>query len=662
MKQQMGQAPGRGREGIVITPAMTDRLAQGCIRLLLTAVLAGAVAPEGAAPFAAALTAASGGGFLGGCAAAGACLGYICRLELTQGLRYASVSLLIYAAAFAFYDIKLLRGRWVMPLTAGSVSLFTALVTHSRTEWTGREILLLGVELLLTVGAVFLFRAALGSGERVQRRGRVFLFSAVLCALTGEGGAVLVGLALVMPRALLDWGTRWLCGGERTADPGGTGEVRRRLEKTAGAYRALCRTLKESLRPPDNDGDISLVFDRASSRVCRGCGNQQLCWQKDYGGTFNALNDATARMVERGKALGEDFPPHFSNRCVRLPAFLEAVNEELTALFYRRQYHARVRENREAVCRQYDQLSALLEGAAAELGEVLTPEEELTRTLETYLTQRGRRGEGRVWRDGRGLLRVCLRGTDCAALGSDEGVNRLSRVLGRPLRVREMGEEETTLVEQEPFKAVAGVALRKKDGETVSGDAGTYFKRNDGKVYLLLCDGMGSGEGASRESGLAIRLLEQFLQTGVSADHALLTLTSALALRGEEGGGFTTVDLLELDLFTGEGCLYKLGAAPTYLRQGERVSRLAGESLPAGLAEGTREAVDRFSLALAPGDCVLMVSDGVCGTGEDGWLVERLRDFDGVSPRALAAGLITDSPQGATDDRTALVVKFERRT
>jgi len=205
------------------------------------------------------------------------------------------------------------------------------------------------------------------------------------------------------------------------------------------------------------------------------------------------------------------------------------------------------------------------------------------------------------------------------------------------------------------------VALRKKDGETVSGDAGTYFKRSDGKAYLLLCDGMGSGEAASRESGLAIRLLEQFLQTGVSADHALLTLTSALALRGEDSGGFTTVDLLELDLFTGDGALYKLGAAPTYVRQGESIRRLAGASLPAGLAEGTREAVDRFVLKLTPGDCVLMVSDGICGTGEDGWLMALLREFDGDSPRALAARLITDSPQGATDDRTALVVKFERR-
>ena len=210
--------------------------------------------------------------------------------------------------------------------------------------------------------------------------------------------------------------------------------------------------------------------------------------------------------------------------------------------------------------------------------------------------------------------------------------------------------------------ALAGVAAQKKSGETVSGDAGTYFKRPDGKLYLLLCDGMGSGPEANRESSLAVRLLEQLLQAGVSADHALTTLSSALALRGEETGGFTTVDLLQIDLFTGEGELFKLGAAPTYVKKGEGVQRLSGSSLPAGLAEGEGRALDRFPLRLAPGDCVLMVSDGICGAGDDGWLKERLERFAPAdSPKDLARDLITHSPVDATDDRTALVVRIQRR-
>ena len=52
----------------------------------------------------------------------------------------------------------------------------------------------------------------------------------------------------------------------------------------------------------------------------------------------------------------------------------------------------------------------------------------------------------------------------------------------------------------------------------------------------------------------------------------------ALALRGEEDGGFTTVDLLQIDLFSGKSAVYKLGAAPTYLRRGGVVERLCQRS------------------------------------------------------------------------------------
>ncbi len=65
--------------------------------------------------------------------------------------------------------------------------------------------------------------------------------------------------------------------------------------------------------------------------------------------------------------------------------------------------------------------------------------------------------------------------------------------------------------------------------------------------------------------------------------------------------------------------------------------------------------------SLAPGDTVLMISDGVCSPEEDGWLKDKLEKFDGKSPKDLARELITDSPQEATDDRTALVIRIEKR-
>ena len=438
--------------------------------------------------------------------------------------------------------------------------------------------------------------------------------------------------------------------------------VQQKLEQTSKAFRSLCDCLRTAFRPPENDNDIATVFDRTASRLCRSCALRSRCWQQEYNTTFNALNDATSAMVERGKAASGDFPRHFADRCIHFSDFVSTVNEELTALFCRRQYNARIRESRAAVCRQYAQLSDLLGEAASEMSRELAPDTIGDRRVRQYLAQLGIDARTAVYRDGRGLLRVEAEGPDCRELARPSRLSELSLSLGVPLRVEEEGEATLSLLQQEPLMALAGVAAQKKSGETVSGDAGTYFKRPDGKLYLLLCDGMGSGPEANRESSLAVRLLEQLLQAGVSTRHALSTLASALALRGEDTGGFTTVDLLQIDLFTGEGELFKLGAAPTYVKKGSSVQRLSGSSLPAGLAEGDPSALDHFTLRLSPGDCVLMISDGICASGDDQWLKERLKQFDGLSPRDLARELITHSPQEATDDRTALVVRIDKRT
>ncbi|MCI8423751.1 MAG: SpoIIE family protein phosphatase [Lawsonibacter sp.] len=737
-------------------------------RFLLAAVLAGAVIFENRAPFGVALVAAAGSGLCGGAALVGACFGYLTMLEFSAGLRYASAAILTFAAAFAFYDLKLFRRAWTMPVLAGLFTAFTGIVVQSQAGWRTVDVIWFGLELVFIVLAAWCYRAVLLPQGKKRRRltastrraglltllcttlmalaplllykdislGRILAVLAVLAAAWQGGPAagtitgVVLGAAMDLARTgsplyAMAYGLSGLAAGLRRgkgragaaliyalANAGAVlwtwGEgmqvsilyevlfaslafllipegmlrrlgvwlapelsnpvdlraqklVRQKLESTSQAFRTLCDSLRAAFRPPENDNDITTVFDRAASRVCQSCSLRGRCWKQDYNATFNALNDATPAMVERGRAQAKDFPRYFADRCLHFSAFLAAVNEELTALFYRRQYNARIRENRAAVCRQYTQLSDLLGEAAAELSRELTPDLVGDRRLRARMAELGLEVRTAVFRDGRNLVRVEAEGPGCAALTRPSRLTDLSTLLGVPLRVEREEEGSLSLLQLEPLMAVAGVAARKKNGETVSGDAGTYFKRADGKLYVLLCDGMGSGAAANRESALAVRLLEQFLQAGVSARQALSTLSSALALRGEETGGFTTVDLLQVDLFTGEGELFKLGAAPTYVKRKGDVQRFTGTSLPAGLAEGEPGALDQFALRLAPGDMVLMVSDGVCSAEDDSWVRERLAAFAGESPKDLARELITDSPQEATDDRTALAIRIERR-
>lgn len=761
-----GEAARAGQEGLS-APAV-QLLAEVGIHLLLGAILAGGTILEDCAPFGVALVAASGTGLCGGAALLGAGFGYLMLLPFSQALRYLSASILTFAVAFAFYDVKLFRRPWAMAVVAGVMNGCTGLIYLAQGRTTAEEVLWFITEIAMTVGAAYCFRQVLlpirlsrEAGE-VNDRQRVSMLvlvcctlvslsglylwkdvslgrvAAVVCVMAGAWkggcavGAVLgvsIGFAMDLaggasPLYAMAWGAAALAAGYckkrprygaavafvvanalatlwtweqgmrisllyevfiasmvftalpeglwkdlaplvdlRAGEPGACGQayVRRRLSDTAAAFRSLYESMRGAFRAPPNDNDVAVVFDRAAYRVCRKCTLRVNCWEREYMNTFNSLNDATAAMMDRGRGRPEDFPKHFADRCIHFREFLAAVNEELAALTCRRQYDARLRESRLAVCKQYGELSSLLERAAAELSRELTPDLGAARKLQTYLLGRGLELDSEVFRDEFGRLHAYIRGDGWREVARTERLSELAAVLKLPIRA-EAGVDELKLVQQEPLMAVAGVAARKKDGETVSGDAGTYFKREDGMLYVLLCDGMGSGVLANRESTLAVRLLEQFLQAGVETEHALMTLNSALALRGEEEGGFTTVDLLQVDLFTGEGSIYKFGAAPSYIRSQGVVRKITGTALPAGLTSGERARPDCTRVRLEPGDCVLLVSDGVAGTGEDEWVRRRLGDFQGDSPKELARSLITDSPEGATDDRTALVVKIEART
>ncbi len=163
-----------------------------------------------------------------------------------------------------------------------------------------------------------------------------------------------------------------LFGGKRVrrAEPPATaagGRLKERLNRAAAALRDLYDSMGRT--PLSTDENPAIVFDRAAEKVCRGCALCELCWQREYSGTFNAFNDATPYLLERGRALARDFPPYFADRCIHLPDFLAAVNGELSAFLLRRQYRRQLEETRRSAKGQYAQLSELLTATAAGLEE-----------------------------------------------------------------------------------------------------------------------------------------------------------------------------------------------------------------------------------------------------------------------------------------------------
>ena len=174
-------------------------------------------------------------------------------------------------------------------------------------------------------------------------------------------------LFLLLPKRLFG-GKRVQRPEPSAADGAAMAGLKTRLNRCAAAFRDLYDSMGRGTER-GNSENPAIIFDRAAERTCRDCALCTLCWRKDYNTTFNALNDATPYLLERGRALAKDFPDHFSSRCIHLTDFLTAVNEELSAFLLRRRYRHQLEETRSSARRQYAQLSDLLSATAAGLEE-----------------------------------------------------------------------------------------------------------------------------------------------------------------------------------------------------------------------------------------------------------------------------------------------------
>ncbi len=467
-------------------------------------------------------------------------------------------------------------------------------------------------------------------------------------------------LYLLLPRRLKEKGVQCLTVPVRDAGiwEGGRSRAVRHVQETAKAFRALYESLQMPETRSSNVEDVAEVFHRAAERECRKCASRDECWGQDYQSTQQTLGAVVSPMLARGRVEAEDFAPHFRSRCRRFNGFLATVNEELKAFLYHKQYQHRVEEGQALLRRQYRDLGGILEQTAREMAGEFTPDLPRERKLRRYLQEHGLDASGRVYYNVQKQLVVELPYSE--RLAGERGRDELSTLLGIKLRGGE-DEEMLQFYQVEKLVAAAAVAACPKAGESVNGDSGTWFRREDGLLCILLCDGMGSGEIARQESSLTVELLRHFLKAGVAPEAALSTVNGAMALRGEYGGGCSSVDLLTVELHSGLCAVYKLGAAPSYLCRGGEVRKVQGAALPMGIhAEATAE-VTRFRAQA--GDFVVLGSDGLTLEDEEETLRPIIQEYEGKSPGELAGRILEtgSEPTHADDDSTVIVLRIDAR-
>lgn len=197
----------------------------------------------------------------------------------------------------------------------------------------------------------------------------------------------------------------------------------------------------------------------------------------------------------------------------------------------------------------------------------------------------------------------------------------------------------------------AEVAICSVAKQCANGDRCASFSGGGSSYYVVLCDGMGTGEDAAAEGRNALSLLREMLLSGFSAAHALRSLNSLLVLRGSAGA--STVDLAEIDLSNGSVCIYKWGAAPSWLLRGKTAEKIGTASPPPGIAiTDACETVDRLSLRR--GEVLALCSDGVDAEAA----VRRGRFPAELPPGEVAAELLDAGGAESDDDATCAVIRL----
>lgn len=282
---------------------------------------------EGRAPLAAAVIAAMPPGVSGMAALGGSVLGAVLLLDFGAAVRCCGILMLIAAVNSAFRDTVWFKEAWFAPLTAWLATLAVELAYVLQLGITGAGVLRLGSCAFLAA-ALTHYCALLRGAEFLPRR----------------------------------------------RENRETERLRERLRMSAAALRSVYESISLPQSKPEENPAV--IFDRAAEVVCRGCALREVCWNKEYISTFNAFNDATPAMLERGRAESGDFALHFASRCIHFPQLLAAINTEVSAHLLRRQYRRRLEEERKRTCGQYAQLSEMV-AETLSAAEPARPEQEM---------------------------------------------------------------------------------------------------------------------------------------------------------------------------------------------------------------------------------------------------------------------------------------------
>lgn len=478
-------------------------------------------------------------------------------------------------------------------------------------------------------------------------------------------------------------------------------EMRRRMNSLSEGLLGLSEVLyrmSDTITTPDTE-ELCELCEASFDEYCSKCGMKSACFGRELKSTTNLQSKMVLSMKREGRVSAALVPKELASRCFNMGQIIDSMNAGCARMIA----EAKLYDRTAVVAADYEVTSKLLAEASEFGADGVKCDGELSEKLRASLERISFKAD-RVGVFGGRMLRVVARGVDMqsTAAGGDDIVRCASSVCKVSMSQPEFsvdGSCVTMSLTSLPSLAVrcgrASVALsslsdaattgiskgkasnaedeptrifsqdRRGLGKTSSEDCGDVinaFLTDEGRFFMLISDGMGSGREAAMTSGICAVFIEKLLRAGASMDTALKMLNSMM--RARNGECSATVDLMELDLMNGAVRFVKSGAAPSFVIRDGRLFRLQSKTVPIGIMRALDAEMIRFEASA--GDVIVMLSDGVAKSFEDcPWLYDLLGGdkLCREDPELMARTIVKYAvDNGAADDITAGVVIIDDAT
>lgn len=414
----------------------------------------------------------------------------------------------------------------------------------------------------------------------------------------------------------------------------------------------------------------SALIENLADRSCANCESRSFCWERDFHQTYNSFQV----LIENCEDGNSSIPKELEKKCIKNFTLLRSAEGLVNNYTLNQTVKERLEEGRQLLSTHITNIASTLEDLLDDFKREVTISSDLERIIKRGLN-RNSISYNNVFcytdTNGRVKVRISMDNCEGANYCGKNVIPLLNDIMRIPVcisgdgcSINPLTDECIINVEERPkYYMISYGAIAAKNGESQTGDNYSFGKTVDGCYMTILSDGMGSGPQAGEESKATVDLVEKFMEAGFNEDITVNTVNSIMGMKFAENEKYATLDLSKVDLYNGNATFVKIGAVPTFIKRGKKVSTISSKNLPFGLVDDVD--VEIIHEELKPGDILVNVSDGILdidklNSGEFIWLQEYLKDSN-TDPRELSAKILEkarDLSKGILkDDMTVVVSK-----